>query len=210
MNFFIYLNFLVDSIQDSNNNDNIKKIVYEEANLKAAITSVIEKRMSYREASAYFNVTKSTLQRKVKLILNGEQVNFKSNWGNYKPTFNEAQAEQLYKYLKLLEQRRILLTKQEFLSLAYEFAIKMKIKHRFSDEKRMAGERFYRHFIKRYSCLNFSKTSCLKNQNAPFERNIDSLVEEFIKLLANHIFDPIYIFNETCMSDQSGNITRIY
>lgn len=46
------------------------------------------------------------------------------------------------------------LSKKEFLKLAYELAVKLKLPHRFNNEKKLAGKHFYDDFMKRHPDLS--------------------------------------------------------
>ncbi|XP_052752615.1 uncharacterized protein LOC128201064 [Galleria mellonella] len=123
---------------------------WDENKMKQAIRCVLEKKISVREAAERYDVPRSTLQDRIKAVGSGQEAQFKPTLGRYEHTFSENQSLQLYNHVKDLDNRLMPLTKVEFLKLAFQFAERLKIPHRFNKEKKMAGKDFYYSFIKKY------------------------------------------------------------
>ena len=110
--------------------------------MKQAIQSVIENKYSLRKAAERYEVPKSTLHDRIKALNSGQEINLVPKLGRFENTFSEDYLEELYNHVKDLDNRLMPLTKQEFLKLAFEFAERLNLPHRFNKEKKIAGITF--------------------------------------------------------------------
>uniref|UniRef100_A0A6P7G351 Uncharacterized protein LOC114333703 n=1 Tax=Diabrotica virgifera virgifera TaxID=50390 RepID=A0A6P7G351_DIAVI len=113
---------------------------WSENSMKGAITAVLEDKMSERTASLSFHVPRSTLQRKLKAILNDQSTILVPQMGYFKNTFEKRYESQLVTHMKDLDSRLMPLSKSEFLKLAYDLAEYLNLPHRFNRDKKMAGK----------------------------------------------------------------------
>ncbi|KAJ8892589.1 hypothetical protein PR048_005170 [Dryococelus australis] len=91
--------------------------------------------MSIREASDCFASPKSTLGDRIKALVEGRETVLKSctaNSGTFQIIFTDIHEVELYNHIKTLHSLLLPLNKTEFLKLAYQFAEKLKINHRFN------------------------------------------------------------------------------
>lgn len=127
-----------------------KKGVWESNKLKLAIEKVMNLKMTIREASVRFGVPKSTLFDKIKLLKQGKEVEFRPVMGRFRKTFSDEYEHLLESHIKDFADRCMPLSKNEFLKHSYDLAEKLKLPHRFNNEKKMAGKHFYVDFMKRH------------------------------------------------------------
>ncbi|CAM1303339.1 Uncharacterised protein r2_g1322 [Pycnogonum litorale] len=135
-----------------------------EVSMKEAITKLRQKEMSFNEASDTYGIPKTTLFRRMKK--DGEvTVVSKKGLGRFKPVFSEKQEKDLYDYISFMESRLFGLTIKDIQKLAYEFAVRNRIKHQFNDKMKMAGDDFVAGFKKRHDRLSLrsaEKTSAAR------------------------------------------------
>lgn len=77
-----------------------KKGIWDTNNLKLACDNVLNRKMTIREASERFNVPKSTLFDKVKLLRQGKEAELKPVMGRFKKTFSEEYEQLLECHVK--------------------------------------------------------------------------------------------------------------
>lgn len=185
-------------------------------NMSIAISKVMNNTMSIREASRRFQVPKSTLADKLKLLKSGKEISAYhglDNKGRFQRTFNNEQEEELHMYVKKLDNELMPLNKDEFLRLAFQLAEKLKIKHRFNKEKKMAGKDFYYDFMKRYSDLSLRTPESTSLQRAQgFNKvRVDKFFKKLGDLMENFSFPASRIFNcdETGVSVVHNNHLKV-
>lgn len=114
------------------------------------------KKSSVRNAAERYGVPRSTVQDRIKALNSGREAAFRPKLGRCEHTFSEEYSDQLHKHVKDLDNSLMPLTRIEFLKLAYQFAVCLKISHRFNKEKKMAGKDFLQlhEEISRYCAYN--------------------------------------------------------
>lgn len=112
------------------------------------------KKSSVRNAAERYGVPRSTVQDRIKALNSGREAAFRPKLGRCEHTFSEEYSDQLHKHVKDLDSL-MPLTRIEFLKLAYQFAVCLKISHRFN-KKKMAGNYFLQlhEEISRYCAYN--------------------------------------------------------
>jgi len=123
---------------------------WNENQMKEAIKCVSEGKLSIRLAAERYNVPKSSLHDRVRAVKNCKEVILQPKLGRFDCTFSDHHAMQLFNHVKELDNRLMPLTRVEFLKLAFDFAEKLKIPHRFNKEKGIAGKDFFYSFTKKY------------------------------------------------------------
>lgn len=182
-----------------------KKGKWESENLKLAVDKVMNQNMTIREASERFSVPKSTLFDKVKLLKEGKEAVFKPVMGRFKKTFSDEYEDLLESHIKDLADRCMPLSKKEFLKLAYDLAEKLKLPHRFNNEKRMAGKHFYDDFIKRHPdiSLRTAESTSLMRAVGFNKHQVDIFFANLENLMDKYNFRPSNIYN----CDETGVTT---
>lgn len=182
-----------------------KRGKWESENLKLAIDKVMNHNMTIREASERFSVPKSTLFDKVKLLKDGKEAVLKPVMGRFKKTFSDEYEDLLESHIKDLVDRCMPLSKKEFLKLAYDLAEKLKLPHRFSNEKRMAGKHFYDDFVKRHPdiSLRTAESTSLMRAVGFNQHQVEIFFANLEKLMSKYNFRPSNIFN----CDETGVTT---
>lgn len=170
--------------------------------MKSAIQDIIEKEISVRVAAEKYNVPRTTLRRKIRILGTQPEVEMKPQLGNFKPTFKEEYENQLVKHMKDLDARLMPLSRSEFLKLSFDLAGSLKLPHRFNTEKKMAGKDFYSAFMKRHPELTYRKpqsTSLMRSVgfNKP---QVGRFFDQLRKLQKDHSFRPSRIYN----ADETG------
>lgn len=175
---------------------------WDENAMKQAILCVREKKISIREAADKYGVPRSTLQDRLKAISRGQEVNLQAKLGRFDNTFTEEQSQQLYNHIKDLDNRLMPLTRVEFLKLAFQFAEKLKISHRFNKEKKMAGKDFFYSFSKKYPdiVLRTPESTSIARAVGFNKPQVDRFYDQLDQLLQKYKFPPSKIYN----ADETG------
>lgn len=185
--------------------DKIKKGRWDSENLKIAIEKVIKKKMSLREAASRYGIPTTTLYDKLKLIREGKEVELKPVLGRFTKTFSSEYENVLVSHVKDLADRCMPLTKKEFLKLAFDLAVHLKIPHRFNVQKEAAGKHFYYEFMKRHPDLSLRTAESTSLMRAVgFNRAQVNLYFINLKsLLDKYNFPPSNVYN----CDETGVTT---
>lgn len=87
------------------------------------------------------------------------------------------------------------LSKPEFLKLACKLAEKIKIKHRFNREKRMAGKDFYYDFMNRHPDLRLrtAESTSLQRTVGFSKDKVNIFFYKLTELLEKYKFTPIFM-----------------
>lgn len=175
---------------------------WSEEGMKQAVKNVLESRMTERAAAEHFKIPRTTLQRRIKSVMEGKQTNMKPAMGFYKTTFEEEYEQILVGHMKDLDLRLLPLAKTEFLKLAFSLAESLKLPHRFNKATKMAGKDFYYSFMKRHPELTYRKpqaTSLMRcvGFNKP---QVDRFFTQLRLLMDKHSFRPSRMFN----GDETG------
>lgn len=176
-----------------------------EDRMKEALDQVCSSQMTIREASERFGVPKSTLGRRAKDVRGGKELYIKPKMGNTKAfsrTFTDEQETSLYNHVKSLDSQLMPLSKKEFLSLAYKYAEKLGVDHRFNKDKKEAGKDFFYDFMKRFPDISLRTAEATSLQRAAgFNREqVDRFFDKLTDLMDKFNFSPSKIFN----ADETG------
>lgn len=89
------------------------------------------------------------------------------------------------------------LTKKEFLQLAYDLAVELKLPHRFNTEKQTAGKHFYYDFMTRHPNLSLrTPESTSLMQAVGFNKpQVERFFENVVNLTNKYNFSPSNIYN---------------
>ncbi|KAL7286615.1 hypothetical protein TKK_0000245 [Trichogramma kaykai] len=141
-----------------------------------------------------YGIPRSTLQQKFKQYLDDPTSCLTLKKVGYKRTFNEEQEEALVRTILQMETKMFGLNGTDVRKLAYQFAEKIGIRHRFNKTKEMAGKDWIKSFMKRH---NLSHRKAEHTSSARFKGFSKSAVEQFFTLLAGlkDKFTPDRIFN---------------
>lgn len=178
---------------------------WNEDQMKKAIEKVVIREMTVREASERFSVPKSTLGDRVKALQLGKEVKIKPSLGNstsFPKTFTAEQEEMLYNHVKALDSQLMPLSRNEFLTLAFEFANKLKIKHRFNKTMKKAGKDFYYDFMKRHKDLRLRTAESTSLQRAAGfnKEQVGRFFSKLNEMMEKFKFSPAKIYN----ADETG------
>lgn len=176
-----------------------------EGNMKIAMEKVLSKELSIREASEAYSVPKSTLGDRIKLMSRGGEATSRpctANKGTFQRTFDDETEVILYNHVKALDNQLMPLSRVEFLKLVYQLAEKLKIKHRFNKENRMAGKDFYYDFMNRHQDLSLRTAESTSLQRAAGfnQAQVTRFFDQLETLIEKHNFGPSHIFN----ADETG------
>lgn len=169
--------------------------------MELAVEAVQSGRMGWLKASKSFNVPHTTLRRRVQ-GKNKRVKGIQKGLGRYDTTFTAEQEQEIVDYLKMIETRMYGLTTTELRKLAFNFAEKNRIDHRFNKETQMAGWDWLKGFRERNPTISLrvpEATSLARAQgfNKPqINRFFDLLSTTYDK----YKFPPERIFN----MDESG------
>ncbi|KAJ8935213.1 hypothetical protein NQ318_017129 [Aromia moschata] len=123
---------------------------WSQESMKKACDAVISGKMGLRQAAVTYSVPKSSLFDKVNALRSGQEVTLDTKLGRFTQTFNSEHETALVDHVKDLSSRLMPLSRKEFLQLTFQLAEKLKIPHRFSKTKKMAGKDFYQAFMSRH------------------------------------------------------------
>ncbi|KAJ8949640.1 hypothetical protein NQ318_010056 [Aromia moschata] len=125
---------------------------WDERNMKNAIQEVINAQMGYKKAAQTFLVPQTTLERRVRKVRDGFNVDSATikGLGSIKPVFNEAQENELVEHILAMEARLFGLSLNELRHLAYDLAERNNLSHHFNREKEMGGKAWLYGFLGRH------------------------------------------------------------
>ncbi|XP_036146776.1 uncharacterized protein LOC118646934 [Monomorium pharaonis] len=177
--------------------ENKKKGSWDKDNLKTALDKVLSKKMGLREAALKYSIPKSTLHDKITCLKSGEEIALQPKLGRFTKTFLPEYEEQLLNHVKDLSNRCLPLMKKEFLKLAYDLAVELKLPHRFNTEKRTAGKHFYYDFMARHPDLSLRTPESTSMMRAVgFNKlQVDLFFSNLEKLMNQYNFPPSNIYN---------------
>ncbi|KAK9694570.1 hypothetical protein QE152_g33430 [Popillia japonica] len=113
---------------------------WSEDSMKALVASVLESKMAKWSASDHYYVPRSTLQRRIKAILNN-LTDMKPQLGYFNATFEDRFEAQLVEHMIVWDSRLMPLT------LVFDLAKTLNLPHRFNKQRKMAGKDFYVGFM---------------------------------------------------------------
>ena len=178
--------------------------------MQLAVEAVRTNKLSYKKAAQIFQVPNTTLRRLAKTNLPLKDcVNTKLG---RKPIMPPEMEAQLVHYLLIMENQFFGLTRSDVRKMAYQLAVKNKLKHSFGHNEE-AGRAWFHHFMRRHPNLTIHKPSGTSYSRAT-GFNKES-VSAFYKLLENlyekHNYSAERIFNvdETGFSIVQSKIPQI-
>lgn len=195
---------------------------WDKAEMIEAVKSVLEDKSSIRAACKRYGVPQSTLLRWTqKAKVDGiDSTDFRV--GYFKNIFTEEQENQLKQYVKEMKLSLFKMNSIELRRIAFQFAEKNNIPHRFNKESRLAGYNWYVNFMRRQRLQEIQAADPLNNistQDASSSCKSKTFPEMLADLYQFYKYPPnrIYNLNETasisipsmiskivCESDKSG------
>lgn len=178
--------------------------------MQQAIICVRTKKFGYTKAAKIFKVPRTTLRRLVASDLPPEEC-VNTRLGR-KPIMSPELEAQLVEYLSIIENQFYGLTRSDVRKMAYQLAVRNKLKHSFGCNE-IAGRAWFDHFIRRHSKLTIHKatgTSYSRIQGL----NKESLSAFYIMLknvYEGHNYSANRIFNvsETGLSIVQSKIPHV-
>lgn len=136
-----------------------------------------------------------------------------SSLGRYSQTFSSEMEIELCNYIKKVDNMFYGLTTQKVRELAYSFAERNGLEHRFNKEKKMAGTEWLRLFLKRHPDLSLrAPTSTSVARAIGFNKpQCNRYFENLAKLLDTYKFPPhaIYNMDETGISTVPNKAPKV-
>lgn len=174
-----------------------KKGSWDEHSLKTAVDKILSNEISLRQASSKYGIPKSTLHDKVASLKSGKEIELQPKVGRFTKTFSSEYEEQLVNHVKDLANRCLPLMKKEFLKLAYDLAVDLKLPHRFNSEKGTAGKHFYYDFMKRHPdlALRTPESTSLMRAVGFNKPQVELFFFNVEKLMNQYHFPPSNIYN---------------
>ncbi|XP_018361237.1 PREDICTED: tigger transposable element-derived protein 1-like isoform X2 [Trachymyrmex cornetzi] len=174
--------------------------------MEEAIICVRTKKLGYTRAANMFKVPRTTLRRLVASDLPPEDcVNMRLG---RKPVIPPEMEAQLVDYLLEMENQFYGLTRNDVKKMAYQLAIRNKLKHPFGRNEK-AGRAWFDQFIRRHPTLTIHSTSSrVAGFNKEFMSAFYNILENIYK---KHNYNPDRIFNvdETGFSIVQSEIPHI-
>lgn len=130
----------------------VKRKSWDSEKMLQAVSAVKDGRMGYALASKTYGVPKSTLERYVKSEDDTRTLVHKPL--GRKPVFSATMERQLVDYLRHLDALYFGMRRSDVRRLAFQLAEKNDLPHRFNKEKRAAGKKWLRSFLKRHPELS--------------------------------------------------------
>ncbi|XP_045768126.1 uncharacterized protein LOC123869306 isoform X1 [Maniola jurtina] len=136
-----------------------------------------------------------------------------SSLGRYSQTFSYEMEIELCNYIKKVDSMFYGLTSQKIREIAYNFAERNGLEHRFNKEKKMAGTEWLRLFLKRHPDLSLrAPTSTSVARAIGFNKpQCNRYFENLAKLLDTYKFPPhaIYNMDETGVSTVPNKVPKV-
>lgn len=168
---------------------------WDPANMAAAVNACRNKEVGYLRASKTFQVPKITLQNYVKSGKHTSEL-IKLPLGR-KPVLNYALEDDLVQYCVKLDKQFFGLRAKDVRRLAYQLAVKNKIKHTFNEKNGMAGKKWLRLFMKRHRQLSLRTPQGISA--ARVKGFTKENVEQFFSILEPELakikYNPLRIYN---------------
>lgn len=191
------------------------RLQWSESDMLLAINSVIEGRMGYLRAVDTYNVPKSFLEDRVRKIRGGASKDdvFRKCPSTLKCVFTDELESLLVEHIKTMEARLFGLTKTDLRRLAYQFAERNKLKHKFSHETGLAGVDWVSCFMKRHPELSLRRPELTSAARAMgFNRPVVASFYELLEsLYVKYELTPSKIFNmdETGLTSVPKKVGKI-
>lgn len=184
-----------------------KRPAISQNNMTAAVKSILEGRLSLREAEKEFSVSKSTLARHIQSHKASGADEFIYSKKNYvKKIFSNYEEEELADYLKQAARLHYGLTKNEVKSLAFQYAKSNAKQYPETwNETEKAGNEWLRGFLKRQPFLSLRKpeSTSLARSTSFNKATVSEFFFNLKKVLTRDSSPPEKIYN----LDETGNLT---
>lgn len=166
------------------------------SNYKAACEEV-KAGASLRQAAKKHGVNHISLLRYIrKRGTSGDEENQAMGYQAHNRVFNEQQERELSKYLIRCADIYFGLSKKDIRKLAYEFTIKYNLSRpRTWDDNVMAGEEWFRTFIRRHRELSVRIAQAISLSKATSLDKIDAFYHNLNIVMLRHKFEPQDIYN---------------
>lgn len=175
-----------------------KRQEWREEDMAEALRNVQEKKMGWQLASKTFNVPSTTLRRRFKNNFSSR----KGDLGGPRPVFSREIEDEFARHITDMETRFFGLTYKDLSKLVFEFADKNNIKNPFNKDKKRAGIKWLKGFLKRNPRISLrmpENTSAARAQ-AFNKENIAGYFNALSAIMDQHQFAPENIYNV----DESG------
>lgn len=179
------------------------ELKYSLEDLKKAIDDVKTKKLTLGKAAEAFNIPKTTIfdYLKKKVI--------KQPRSGRKPLFTDDQETQLVDYIIKCSKLYYGLTIKKIRQIAYQYAEKNKLPHKFDRVKQLAGKDWYYNFMKRHPSISLRtpEATSLNRITAFNETDVKIFYDNLQAIQNKHHIQPDKIFNvdETGISTVQKN-----
>lgn len=169
---------------------------WNEADMQRAIQATRNGEMGWLKASKTFNVPAATLRRRA-LGKNKFAVDTQKRFGSFQSTLNRDLEIAIVNHMLDLESRFFGMTTTDVRKLAYEVAEKMKIKHSFNKETKMAGKGWLHGFRQRNPqlSLRLPEATSLARAEAFNKPQVSKFFSKLEQVIKEHKIDKTMIFN---------------
>lgn len=152
----------------------------------------ISKGKSVRKCSVEYGIPRRTLRDRIKRGNNKKPYSYCINV----QVFTVEQEKTLADHAITLSKIFYGITRREFCSLAYEFALKNNIPNKFSKESKMAGKNWYYGFMQRHPHISLKKPEGTSlNRVIAFNRQaISTFYQNLLAVQEKNSFSPTQIF----------------
>lgn len=170
--------------------------------MKEAVKCVLEGKLSVRQAADRYDIPRSSLHDRVKVLKSGKEITFQPKLGRFESTFSGNLSKQLYEHVKELDNRLMPLSRKEFLKLAFDLAESLKIPHRFNRKKGIAGKDFFNSFRKEYPniVLRIPESTSIARAVGSNKPQVDRFFDQLNHLQEKYKFPSSRIYN----ADETG------
>lgn len=177
-----------------------KRQQWDEHDMRQAIQNIQAHNMGFKLAARTFNVPKTTLRRRL-----AKQDSSKGDLGGRKAIFSKAIEEEIANHIIDMETRFFGLTSKDLRRMVFEVAEKNQIQHGFNREKKLAGWKWVRGFLKRNPRISMRspESTSLARAQAFNKPNIQAYFNALSNTLEQNNFLPENVYN----MDESGLTT---
>ncbi|KAL7634963.1 UNVERIFIED_CONTAM: hypothetical protein RMT77_015344 [Armadillidium vulgare] len=142
---------------------------WSEESMINAVSDILEKKKNFREASSYYKIPLTSLNKRVKDMRETGEMRIHVPLGSLKPVFTFEQEEELVRCINEIniEERTDLMIRK----MAYKFAVSYGRKNKFNKVTAMAGKVWLKAFLSRHPDLSFRNTET-KSVVPPSESNL--------------------------------------
>lgn len=179
-------------------------------NIEAAINEVLEGK-SCNSIAERFSIPEATLRRYVNKRRNGQDLPV--HGGRFRETFSGEQSRELYDYIKVVNERAFGLTFIQLRKIAFQYAERNEIPHRFNAERGMAGKDWIVGFARKWKLSLRKPESTSLARLIGFNKVSVGLFFDIVSdLYKKYHFKPESIYNadETGVSTVPTKIPKVF